>query len=184
MSDFLSNKKCIFDFRFPRNTQTLPNHFYFTDFERHTAEIAAFHLDMWVIFSYAPAENTIWSSGLLKSRGDNMPIAPATYWLCIHDASVYLSRLCWGFSWLYVHFACKGVRWGKYKINRPSLASDFVQTPLLCAWDFNWIWRAVHHQLYSSNINRYNLLSASQRTPPSSLGSRHYFPSHKSHVNQ
>ncbi|KAH3872893.1 hypothetical protein DPMN_036116 [Dreissena polymorpha] len=81
--------------RGPRDQETLPDHFYFVDFERHNSEIAAFHLDRILAFHRVPPTvgRHINLTGEIKRLGDTnlrktFFLSPANN-VCFHGSCSY-----------------------------------------------------------------------------------------------
>ena len=129
--------------RFPREQQTLPNHFYFTDYERHNAEIAAFHLDRILGFRRAPPVVgrliNMTTELYALATGDLLRtffISPAQN-LCFHGTFTHLCGRTWPFTSTYFHFLNSGA-WGfqNFLISHFHIPSGFVNLPQFCWSDF------------------------------------------------
>ncbi|GFN96857.1 extracellular serine/threonine protein kinase fam20c [Plakobranchus ocellatus] len=81
--------------RFPREQETLPDHFYFADYERHHAEVGAFHLDKALGFYRVPPTVGRWvniSKDIHRVANSKLAktffISPVGNW-CFHGSCSY-----------------------------------------------------------------------------------------------
>ncbi|RUS71632.1 hypothetical protein EGW08_020602 [Elysia chlorotica] len=81
--------------RFPREQETLPDHFYFADYERHNAEIASFHLDRLLGFYRVPPTVGRWmniSHDIHRVANSKLAktffVSPVGNW-CFHGSCSY-----------------------------------------------------------------------------------------------